>query len=384
VRLTRLHLRNFKSLNDATFRPKGLTLIIGANGAGKTSVLQAIELLGSVSTQAFGEKLDQRGWNFGDLATKGSGQSFGITAVLESPQWGEVTWAIEFGKLKHLLIARETITDGSGADHLLRRGASISRLNSDTNQLEKFEIKLTSSVLSTISPTDNERFPLLWAVARWAEGISRFVALNPADLRRSSRKSETIGERGEGLGGVLKGFRDRADGSFERTIERVKSHYPQLEAVKLRQKQAGWVEVSTVEKWTDNASEFTAAQVSDGLLRMLAVASVLESRTPPTVAMFDEIENGLHPRLLDGLIDMLRELAASGDTQIIVTTHSPIALNCLSQEENGDVVLAHRDSKGRAELFDIENHPKFAKLRNHMGIGELWYAVGDEVLADQK
>jgi predicted ATPase len=80
---------------------------------------------------------------------------------------------------------------------------------------------------------------------------------------------------------------------------------------------------------------------------------------------------------------MLRELAASGDTQIVVTTHSPIALNCLSQEENGDVVLAHRDFEGRAKLFDIQKHPKFAKLRNHMGIGELWYAVGDEVLADQ-
>ena len=51
--IDRVHFENFKSLGDVTIDLAPLTALVGANGCGKSSVLQAIDLLsqtGSWST----------------------------------------------------------------------------------------------------------------------------------------------------------------------------------------------------------------------------------------------------------------------------------------------------------------------------------------------
>src|SRR5205823_2563151 len=130
--------------------------------------------------------------------------------------------------------------------------------------------------------------------------------------------------------------------------------------------------------WNGEQAKFNARQVSDGLLRLIAVAAMHELREAPSVLLIDEIENGLHPRLLGGLVSMLEELTKSGRTQVIATTHSPIKLNYFSSPES--VLLVTRGKGGGVRVTPMNETKDFESLREHFELGELWYNVGEERL----
>jgi len=54
---------------------------------------------------------------------------------------------------------------------------------------------------------------------------------------------------------------------------------------------------------------------------LLALGGV---KDPPAVIGFEEPENGIHPRRVRAVAELLKTRASGGDTQIIATTHSPI------------------------------------------------------------
>ncbi len=122
--------------------------------------------------------------------------------------------------------------------------------------------------------------------------------------------------------------------------------------------------------------------MSDGLLRLIAVAAMHEMREPPSVLLLDEIENGLHPRLLGGLVAMLEELTRTGLTQVIATTHSPITLNYVSSPES--VLLVTRGKGGGVQVTPMNETKSFQELREHFELGELWYNAGEERLVPGK
>jgi len=78
--------------------------------------------------------------------------------------------------------------------------------------------------------------------------------------------------------------------------------------------------------------------LSDGMLRFLCLATVLLNPSPLPWIALDEPELGLHPRLLPIVADIIKE--ASERTQILVTTHSPDLLNCF---EIDDIAVIARD-----------------------------------------
>jgi predicted ATPase len=108
----------------------------------------------------------------------------------------------------------------------------------------------------------------------------------------------------------------------------------------------GWTHLEVTERWNGETARFNARQVSDGLLRLIAVAAMHELPISPSVLLLDEVENGLHPQLLGGFVRMLQDLVRSkrGQTQIVLATHSPITVNFC--ESPDDVILVTRGKGG--------------------------------------
>jgi predicted ATPase len=66
-----------------------------------------------------------------------------------------------------------------------------------------------------------------------------------------------------------------------------------------------------------------ARVVSEGTLRVLGLLALGGASEAPALIGFEEPENGIHPRRLRMIADLLKSRVATGDTQLIVTTHSP-------------------------------------------------------------
>ena len=113
--------------------------------------------------------------------------------------------------------------------------------------------------------------------------------------------------------------------------------------------------------------EIPAARLSDGTLRYLCLLAILCHPRPPPVVCLEEPELGLHPDILPGLADLLKD--ASTRCQLIVTTHSDVLIDRLSDTPESVVVCEKHD--GQTQMRRLEAGPLKQWLERYR-LGELW------------
>ena len=119
------------------------------------------------------------------------------------------------------------------------------------------------------------------------------------------------------------------------------------------------------------SSPIPAARLSDGTLRYLCLLTILYHPTPPPLICLEEPEIGLHPDLISGLAEMLKE--ASQRTQIIVTTHSDLLVSKFSDTPEA-VVVCERTPTGTT-LKRLEAAALETWLEEY-SLGEVWMRGG--------
>jgi predicted ATPase len=371
-----LAINEFKAYAHVDVPLEPLTLILGPNGSGKTSVLQAFELVTGLVHSTVKDVLARREWDYSDLAhLKSKGKQFGFELSF-SPS--PLAWNIKLGHKRGPGIASESVRLGD-KPLLTRSWRQMSRLDDSTGENESIAQTLTQSWLSAVTEEDGDRFPDLLEVANWARRVVGYVELQPAALRGASRRtSDGVGRDGGSLAGFLAFLRDRHPDQFQMVLDDVRAAYPRLVGVEVRTARAGWNRIEVTERWGKRTLPFNSRQVSDGLLRLLAVAAMAHSPDQPSLVMIDEVENGLHPHLLGALVGLLQKLADSG-TQVIATTHSPVALNYV--RDASQVIIASRsEDTGEAQLTPLSRSVAYRRVASAMDPGEAWYNLGEERL----
>src|SRR5216683_6581955 len=104
------------------------------------------------------------------------------------------------------------------------------------------------------------------------------------------------------------------------------------------------VEGGTVQVYfTEGDFVIPATRLSDGTLRYLCLLAILCDPEPPPLICIEEPELGLHPDILPKVADLL--LQASQRTQLIVTTHSDILVDAMSERPEAVVVCEKHEGK---------------------------------------
>lgn len=360
-----------------------LTVLAGPNGAGKSTVLQAMDILGSLVRGNISEMLKAHEWDYDDLPhLRSKGRTIQIGADIELDD-ARVEWRLTLGTRKHPSIAAELVRARPKSTvawtTLLEREGRRIKIR-DELAGEVIEMPLVThpqSWLSTLdAKEDAKRYPGLLALKTWAERIHAFWSLDPSTLRSPSRgDAGRIGGRGQDLATLLFKMKKTRPARFGAFTKRLKRYYPRLVEIVPRSAHAGWKYLDVTERWNGEKATFNARQVSDGLLRMMVLASLPEWEERPSLVLLDEVENGLHPRLIGGITELLAEVAKT--TQVVATTHSPITLNYVPAEATR---LVTRGRGGTVVITPLTSVKNFARLREHFDPGELWYNVGEEAL----
>ena len=123
-------------------------------------------------------------------------------------------------------------------------------------------------------------------------------------------------------------------------------------------------------EWTDIAGEnlFTAAQLSDGTLRFICLATLLlqPQELMPDTILIDEPELGLHPYAISVLSALIKK--ASVDSQIIISTQSVELLNEFQVE---DIIVVNHNGK-RSNFSRLDKEELRIWLEEEYSIGDLW------------
>lgn len=115
--------------------------------------------------------------------------------------------------------------------------------------------------------------------------------------------------------------------------------------------------------------------LSEGTLLVLGVLTLLHTMPRPHVLLLDDIDRGLHPAAQRLVVESLRRFVDEHeDVQIICTSHSPYALDHFKPEE---VRVMKSDSRGRAHCRKLTEHPDWNYWKDTMKPGEFWGSVGE-------
>lgn len=397
MRITRIHVKNFKSLVDFTLDLEKFTCLVGMNGAGKTTVLQFLDFLSQLVNGDLDGWFERREWKPRDLLSAASDRrTFEFTVQLhEESSNSAFFWTGTFNSTElrctsegisefrgnvsavdsvQLIDGKVSIFDSSDADTIEKKftnhDSSVNAFVVKAKTRFPVNFKYQGSILSAIK--DNV-LPLKFQKVRYFfRNLHSLELLSPHLLRRRSRESTgSMGIGGEKLASFLKSLSPEQMKRIERQLKKA---YPRLSEIKVKSLRAGWKQLDITEKYGKDELVTNARHVNDGFLRMLAIMAELQS--PHEFLIFDEIENGVNPELVEFVLDALCEARQ----QVLVTTHSPLILNYLDDEvaEKG-VMYLYKTRQGATQAVPFFSIPSAKEKLTVMGPGEVY---ADTILSD--
>jgi predicted ATPase len=347
--ITGLSVANFKNLaripagDGGLLKFGSLNVLIGPNGCGKSSLLQAIDFLRAFFRSSVEVYLQERGWDYRDLPNlrqTGKTIRWELEAKLDADEEGvgEGTYhyVVTLQPRRHLGVGEEsliwTAPDGRRLHLLDRKGRKCELLNQASGQAEDFEmVGLPASVMSQLEASrDKPKYPEMLRFRQWVERFRSYLIWDPKVLRTSDRgKHQELGPSGEHLAALIGRLRDTQPHVFQRLVKRLRALFPTVTDISVSGRGWGW---RTIRLHEGDGSEvvFNSQQMSDGVLRLLAITSLLYLDRIPTVITFEEPENGVHPQLIREVVQILRELThrkPPNRCQVFLTTHSPYVLD---------------------------------------------------------
>lgn len=392
-------IRNFKNLaavpeGEETLAFQPLNVLIGPNGCGKSSFLQAIDFLRAFFRTSVEVYLREKGWDYRDLPNLRQTSKtirWKLTAKLTADEngvgAGRYAYSVSLQPRRHLGVGQEALVHSApgGKPEILlaRRGRTCHLYNEQTNQGERLEvIRLPASIMSrTDSAADKRKYPRMSRFRQWVEGFRSYLIWDPKILRNSDRgKHDEIGPSGEHLASVLGRLKDRDKPGFDKLIRRLKRLFPTLSDISVSGKGWGWRTIRLHEaKGNGHKVSFNSQQMGDGVLRLLAITSMLYVERLPTVLTFEEPENGVHPQLLREVMQVLRELTQRRSPhrcQVFLTTHSPYVLDeFLDHPEQVYCMERPRPATGARVLrLSDKEQLGIAKDAFDGSLGEAWFS----------
>ncbi len=332
--LTRVRLRQYRSIANADVTLGKLLLLVGPNGSGKSNFLDALRLTAESLQSSLDQALRARG-GVAEVRRRSTGHPTHFAIDLEfrgadhEGSYGFEVGAVRGGGFRVSREYCEVWFDARAGEG--RRGADA-RLSVADGQLD-------FSTEPVMPPVSEQRLYLVAAagldvfrpVYDGLAGISVFN-LNPDVMRQPQTpdSGELLHRDGSNIASVLDRLQrtERGRADKERIEEYLQQIVPGMHRVS-RSDLGNWetLQFSQDVPGAKNPWRFQAQSVSDGTLRALGVLLSLFAGTGSTLSTvgIEEPESALHPAAAGILLDALRD--ASERRQVIVTSHSPDLLD---------------------------------------------------------
>jgi predicted ATPase len=362
-------IENFKSFRKATLPLSPLTLLIGANASGKSNAIEAIQLLWWLaSRRSLNELLyDVREE---ELSLRGGPKDLGGTdgdirlgcEVTDVPDHPFLTFSISLGVTETgLQITSEHLSPGA-----------TSQYDSQEDARASWNKGVVGALLRDLRQQHSQAVVESPQLAR-ALSATFFLDPNPRRMREYSFVQEQRLKRdGSALSSVLYQLTEE-EGAKTRVLELIRSLPEQnISDISYLETPRGEVMVQLHETFGGKAVPREAALLSDGTLRVLAVAAALFSIPEESVLIVEEIDNGVHPSRAEKLLGDIQKIAHERNLRVLLTTHNPALLDALPLEAVPNTVACYRDPKeGDSRLVKLEDLESYPELVAQGPLGRL-------------
>ena len=316
-----IQFRRFKVLRSASLQLGPFNLIIGSNGSGKTSLIQALLKLHAFAPLPLTEAADSA----------------------KTPHGPELIF--HFTPPHAAVAVRLSCVTEMVCDHLQVKAPQPAAWEAVKAQLASTRVYLF------------DHYAMAAAAPRTA-GVE-------------------LASNGANLAAVLAARRARYPAAYAAWEAEALRLLPGYSRIELRDTPGDAVELALGLR--EEAETIPADSLSQGALYTLALLALAYDPEPPSILCIEEADRGIHPRRLREVRDMLYRLsypAAYGlgqaPTQVIATTHSPYLLDQF-RDHPEEIVIAQKS--GRSATFErLIDRPDLDELLREGSLGDMWFA----------
>lgn len=394
--ITAFQLKNFRSYREASLPLAPLTLLIGANASGKSNALEALHILSRIARgqylQDVFKGLKENGAIRGtiDDLTYGGGKEFSLGCSLSTDKpYREFEITISRRKEELVVVDEQISYERSNFplycvehvaedySHQLRiaynnfaRGGIKPQISCDNRQA--VFTQLTTPARFT-TPKAQDLLPKYTQQFRQMLEQMLFLDPIPQQMRGYSfvRDTDLQGDGGNISSVLFDLCRERQQ--KDRVLDFVQALPEQdIRDIDFLETPRREVMVTLEESFGGHTQAREAALLSDGTLRVLAVAAAVLSAPRGSLVVIEEIDNGVHPSRADTLLNNIQKTAQERDLRVLLTTHSPALMDALSIEAIPDVVYCYRDpQEGDSRLVRLEDLADYPELIAQGTVGRL-------------
>ncbi|MBM3120263.1 MAG: DUF2813 domain-containing protein [Chloroflexi bacterium] len=346
-KINRIRISGFRRVFEVELPVRPFMVLIGANGVGKTSFLDAFTLLAATASGNLNGTSSKFG-GISSLLTRNKSDEVSFLVDMEVPGHQPLEYELHIAQQgPSYAISKETLSQqrpgfnqpflhiDSSYDDIRYYDIEENRLVRPNWEHNPFETSLAQVPKMFRQPEEMRRILATATHYHILDVSSRAPVKSPQPMKPALLP----GPEGEDIVPFLYYLRESDRDRFDAILDSLQTAFPDLLELNFPPVAAGMLTMT----WKDRnfSKPMFMSELSEGTLRFLWLVSLLLSPALSTVTMIDEPEVSLHPELLSLLADLMR--GASQRTQLIVATHSDSFIRFLEPEE---VVVLDMDENG--------------------------------------
>lgn len=364
LKLSNISLKGFKSIN-----PKGqnipigdVTVLIGANGSGKSNLISFFQMLNFMTTGALQTYIGQSGYS-NSLLYFGSKQTTRISAEIsfsDSQSIDRYSFSLSHAAGDILIFTEEKL------------------FWQDQNRTKPFSDSLDPGVKESglkeyCRKEETKTGKVIFNLLKNCRVFQFHDTSKEAKIRNSVYINDSISLKSNGgnLAAFLYAIKTRESGEdyYNRIVRYIRMAMPQFEDFELLPSPQNKDCIMLNWKERDSDYLFGPHQIADGALRFMAVTTLLlqPPSSLPSVIILDEPELGLHPSAISLLAGMIK--TASQNCQILLATQST---RLIDEFEANDIVVVERDEKGKCSTYKKLDSANLKNWIERYSMSELW------------
>jgi len=371
--LEKIELKNFKShrSTELNLDDSRLHALVGQNGSGKTSVLQALHYLSRLTDSEFKNVFARQ--RHPDFITTSGQRDMSVTV---SGFWGY--------KNRENWEASYNFEQDDGGTWFQNAWWKVGQYGGDMRK-SKSRLQIIDESISKA---------LGFAVHL------KLVATNLAKAAYSEATTPRVEFDGSGLAPTLDYLRNEYPSEFQSLQEKLKRIVPGVKKVGVRRAKVTvnsqrFIKVDEKSIPYEERQEVVGQEVvldmntgeripghaiSEGTILTLGLLTVLMNPPQPNLILLDDIEQGLHPKAQRELITVFKEIVQENENlQIIFSTHSPYIVDELTPSQ---VHVLSNTNSGFTRSKRLDEHPDVEWAKQTLTTGEFWDAEGEDWVND--
>ena len=342
--LQSFRLKNFKAVRDSglvKFTP--LTVFIGNNGSGKSSLIEGLETFQSILSNGLDYAMEP--WHgFEHIWNQANPHHLRSSPNAREHHTNPMCFELRGYSWRGNFHALLEVNAGPGSNEIfLHKEEWQIGIGDSTEKVRAFKTS-DREKLDAVGILDHGE--ALLDKTDIGSGRWQFLSLVPHDMSDPVPQKRTGGtiqlaKDGSNVAEYLLSIRKIDPTVVDGIVETLQYVLPYARDV--QPALTSELERTVYLQMTEGNFKLPGWLLSTGTLRILALLAVLRHPNPPALLVIEEIENGLDPRTIHLIVEEIRSAVESGRTQIILTTHSPYLLDLLTLSK---IVVVERDEHG--------------------------------------